>query len=167
MNSLTTFINLIKQTCDTEYFNQHLLLQTSPHPLTRWHQTHVHVEIDMSAMKWFHQCMLMRNSSQREKMSQELKILFPPLFNIKFTQHILCNYFMHSGLHCRCKSSCTHTHRQHEALILREGGWWRSQRPHCARWARMLLTVQSWGSEKAARRTCKQTQRGAHIQSAD
>lgn len=33
----------------------------------------------------------------------------PPLFNIKFTQHILCNYFMHSGLQCRCKSSCTHT----------------------------------------------------------
>lgn len=72
--------------------------------------THVHVETEMSAMKLFHQCMLIRNSSQQEKMSQELKILPPPpLFNIKFTQHILCNYFMHSGLQCRCKSSCTHT----------------------------------------------------------
>lgn len=87
---------------------------------------------------------------------------FPPLFNIKFTQHILCNYFMHSCLQCRCKSSCTQTAWGSDP----EGGW-RSQRPHCARWARTLLTVQSWGSEKAARRTCKQTQRGAHIQSAD
>lgn len=59
-------------------------------------------------MKSFHQCMLIRNSITGENVTGTQNT-FPPLFDIKFTQHILCNYFMHSGLQCRCKSSCTHT----------------------------------------------------------
>lgn len=92
---------------------------------------------------------------------------FPPPCLILSLRNIFCVITLCIQVYSADVNPAAHTQRQHEALILREGGWWRSQRPHCARWASMLLTVQSWGSEKAARRTCKQTQRGAHIQSAD
>lgn len=68
------------------------------------------------------------------------------------------------------------TRRQREA-VNPEGGWWHSKRRDCARWAGMLLTVQSWDAKlrrqwkdrqrERERQTCEQTLKELHIQSAD